>query len=90
MMQTMHAVSCREYSSDYVAAEDAAKAAKRGIWAGAFDIPANWRKERKVLVPKNFVYFAATILSRGTSCLLGAKCDSCVLTHICLGSDATS
>lgn len=40
---------CREYSSDYVAAEDAAKAAKRGIWAGAFDVPADWRKERKVL-----------------------------------------
>ncbi len=40
---------CREYSSDYVAAEDAAKAAKRGIWAGDFDVPADWRKERKVL-----------------------------------------
>ena len=42
-------LDCREYSSDYVAAEDAAKAAKRGIWAGAFDVPADWRKERKVL-----------------------------------------
>ena len=42
-------IVCREYSSDFVAAEDAAKAAKRGIWAGAFDIPADWRKERKVL-----------------------------------------
>jgi endonuclease YncB( thermonuclease family) len=34
-----------------VPAEDAAKAAKRGIWAGAFDVPADWRKERKVLTP---------------------------------------
>lgn len=40
--------TCREYSSNYVAAEDGARAAKRGIWAGAFDIPADWRKERKV------------------------------------------
>lgn len=42
-------IECREYSSDYVAAEDAAKDAKRGVWAGAFDVPADWRKERKVL-----------------------------------------
>lgn len=38
---------------DYVAAEDAAKAAKRGIWAGAFDVPADWRKERKVPAPSH-------------------------------------
>lgn len=42
----------RQYSSDYVAAEDAARAAKQGIWAGDFDVPADWRKERKVRFPR--------------------------------------
>ncbi|MCJ2082446.1 hypothetical protein [Methylobacterium sp. J-090] len=38
------AIAYRRYSTDYVAAETAAKAAKRGIWAGAFTTPSDWRE----------------------------------------------
>ncbi len=34
----------RKYSTAYVAQEDAARAAKRGIWAGTFTPPWYWRK----------------------------------------------
>lgn len=34
------AVAYREYSKAYVAAEDAARAAKLGIWKGTFEYPA--------------------------------------------------
>ncbi len=42
-----HAVAYRQYSRDYVALEDQARAAKRGIWAGEFMVPAEWRKANK-------------------------------------------
>jgi hypothetical protein len=38
----------RQYGGDYVAAEEAAHAARRGIWAGEFEMPAQWRRERKI------------------------------------------
>jgi endonuclease YncB( thermonuclease family) len=31
-------------SMDYVAAEDAARAAGRGMWAGTFEPPWEWRR----------------------------------------------
>lgn len=34
----------RQYSTAYVAMEDAARAAKRGLWAGTFTPPWDWRK----------------------------------------------
>ncbi|WP_353612501.1 thermonuclease family protein [Methylobacterium sp. Leaf456] len=34
----------RRYSTAYVAQEDAARAAKRGLWAGTFTPPWDWRK----------------------------------------------
>lgn len=37
----------RQYSSQYVAAEEAARAARRGIWQGAFEVPSEWRKRTK-------------------------------------------
>lgn len=39
MVQTGYAIAYRRYSSDYVSAEEQAKAAKRGIWAGEFEMP---------------------------------------------------
>jgi endonuclease YncB( thermonuclease family) len=33
----------RRYSTDYVAEEDAARGARRGIWRGTFDAPWKWR-----------------------------------------------
>jgi endonuclease YncB( thermonuclease family) len=31
---------------DYVAAEDEARSAGRGMWAGAFELPWDWRHRR--------------------------------------------
>jgi endonuclease YncB( thermonuclease family) len=41
------AVAYRRYSMDYVQAEEAAKAARRGIWAGNFDTPESYRQHRR-------------------------------------------
>ena len=38
------ALAYRRYSLDYVAAEDEARAAGRGMWAGTFDPPWEWRR----------------------------------------------
>lgn len=38
----------RRYSTAYAAQEDAAKRAKRGIWAGQFTAPWDWRKGERV------------------------------------------
>tara|TARA_Y100000815_G_scaffold155691_1_gene141429 strand:+ start:1941 stop:2435 length:495 start_codon:yes stop_codon:yes gene_type:complete len=38
------AVAYRRYSKEYVAEEDAARAAGRGMWQGRFDMPWDWRK----------------------------------------------
>ena len=41
------AVAYRRYSVDYVAEEDAARAAGRGLWASTFDMPWEWRKRQR-------------------------------------------
>jgi endonuclease YncB( thermonuclease family) len=38
------ALAYRRYSGDYVAAEDEARAAGRGMWAGSFEPPWEWRR----------------------------------------------
>jgi endonuclease YncB( thermonuclease family) len=38
------ALAYRRYSQDYVAAEDEARAAGRGMWAGTFEPPWEWRR----------------------------------------------
>jgi len=40
MVESGYATAFRDYSTDYVAAEARAKAAKRGIWSGTFEAPA--------------------------------------------------
>lgn len=40
------AVAYRRYSHDYTAQEDAARAAGRGVWAGRFVMPAEWRRTK--------------------------------------------
>jgi|APGre2960657404_1045060.scaffolds.fasta_scaffold34082_1 endonuclease YncB( thermonuclease family) len=42
-----HAVAYRAYSRAYVADEDAARAARLGIWSGDFVVPQAWRKQQK-------------------------------------------
>lgn len=38
-----YAVAFRRYSSDYVSAEDSAKANRRGVWSGTFEMPSDYR-----------------------------------------------
>ncbi|KAG2493941.1 hypothetical protein HYH03_007871 [Edaphochlamys debaryana] len=42
-----YAVAYRQYGKEYIPNEDAASAAKKGIWAGQFQVPSEWRKENK-------------------------------------------
>lgn len=43
-----HAVAYRAYSKEFIPAEEAAHAAKMGIWAGQFVMPADWRKGERL------------------------------------------
>lgn len=47
MVEQGWAVAYRRYSVDYVAAEDAARAARRGLWASRFEMPWDWRKKER-------------------------------------------
>jgi endonuclease YncB( thermonuclease family) len=40
------ALAYRRYSRDYVATEDEARAAGRGMWAGRIEPPWDWRRRR--------------------------------------------
>lgn len=44
--ETVHLAS-RQYSKEYVKDEEHAHDAHRGIWAGYFEVPADWRREHK-------------------------------------------
>ena len=41
------ATAYQRYSRDYVQAETTARALKRGIWAGTFDPPSDWRRGKR-------------------------------------------
>jgi hypothetical protein len=51
MVASGHAVAYRRYSSDYVSAEESAKANKRGLWAGTFQMPSDFRHAGDASVP---------------------------------------
>lgn len=44
MVATGYALAYRRYSMDYISAEESAKAAKRGIWSGTFQLPSDVRQ----------------------------------------------
>jgi len=46
MVRQGWAIAYRRYSHDYVAAEDEARMAKAGIWAGTFVEPERWRHDK--------------------------------------------
>ena len=48
MVEHGWAVAFRKYSLEYVRAEDRARSAKLGIWAGTFEMPENWRREKAI------------------------------------------
>ena len=43
MVATGYAVAFRQYSMDYISAEESAKANKRGLWSGTFELPSEVR-----------------------------------------------
>ena len=45
MVEQDWAVAYRRYSTDYVANESRAKAAKQNIWSWGFKMPWDWRKK---------------------------------------------
>jgi len=42
-----YAIAYRHYSLDYVSAEESAKANKRGLWSGTFEMPSQYRHEEQ-------------------------------------------
>ena len=47
MVRNGVAVAYRHYSTAYVADEDAAKAEKKGLWAGSFEMPWDFRRNKQ-------------------------------------------
>ena len=45
MVASGYAIAYRHYSTAYVSAEESAKVNKRGIWAGTFEMPSQYRHE---------------------------------------------
>ncbi|QIK78646.1 thermonuclease family protein [Sphingomonas piscis] len=55
MVTSGFAVAFRRYSLDYVSAEEKARAAKRGIWAGSFQMPSDYRQSGRGGRPDKWV-----------------------------------
>jgi endonuclease YncB( thermonuclease family) len=51
MVESGWSIADVRYSEQYVETEDAAHAAKLGLWAGAFDDPTEWRQKNKIARP---------------------------------------
>lgn len=47
MVRAGWAVAYRQYALDHVADEDRARAARRGLWQGRFEMPWDWRAARR-------------------------------------------
>ena len=47
MVANGHALAYRKYSTDYVEQEDLARHRLRGLWAGSFIAPWNWRRGQR-------------------------------------------
>jgi len=52
MVRSGMAVAYRRYSNDYVDEENEAKNAKRGLWAGEFTNPSEYRRENRGETPR--------------------------------------
>jgi hypothetical protein len=51
MVATGYAIAYRHYSPDYVSAEESARVNKRGLWAGTFEMPREYRAEEASTEP---------------------------------------
>jgi endonuclease YncB( thermonuclease family) len=53
LVEQGYALAYRQYGTDYVTQEHAARKAKRGLWAGSFTPPWDWRRgERSASTPE--------------------------------------
>ena len=72
----------RQYGKDYIALEDAAHQAHKGIWQGSFEMPADWRKDQKI--DKLLAQRGRSLLPQGENVsLLNAVCYSIYLVPSC-------
>ncbi len=76
MVRQGHAIAYRRYSQDYVAAEGEAKAAKRGIWAGTFQEPQDWRRDHARAGPRLRPEMAPTPPSSSTASAARSRATS--------------
>lgn len=47
MVEQGYATAYQRYSRDYVRVETTARALRRGLWAGTFDPPSDWRRAKR-------------------------------------------
>lgn len=47
MVRQGWAVAYRQYATEYIEAEDSAREDRRGVWQGQFDMPWDWRAQRR-------------------------------------------
>ena len=66
------ALAYRKYSKQYVPEEDKARAAKRGMWAGEFVAPWDWRKGKR-LDQEDTPIACCKVCKKGKACG-----DSCI------------
>ena len=66
------ALAYRKYSKQYVPEEDKARAAKRGMWAGEFVAPWDWRKGKRLDSPEASIA-CCRVCKKGKACG-----DSCI------------
>ncbi len=64
MVATGYAVAFRRYSQDYVTAEDSARASKRGLWSGTFEMPAEVRASARSQTPPGRAQRTPTVSKR--------------------------
>ncbi len=62
------ALAYRQYSTDYVAEEQAAREARRGLWRGEFVPPWEWRRGKRLQ--------AATVPGSGSGCRIKGNISS--------------
>jgi endonuclease YncB( thermonuclease family) len=70
MVATGYAVAFRRYSTEYVSAEESAKAARRGIWSSKFELPSQYREDGGYIVeapPASEAIGSAQVVRRGRS-----------------------
>lgn len=60
MVRAGFALAYRRYSNDYVDEENEARSARRGLWAGEFEPPWDWRRESRQETPRRPPQRAAT------------------------------